>query len=118
MGASRYRDLDPGLPRMGASPTGPRRLTDDAAAAVAASTDPRALGMMLAYARSYAGALGGVVQGAAGAAVLGSLGRRQAAAWAAAVAGLSALSVVETRRRARQWEAVIEARLATLGGGA
>ncbi len=114
MSAGLYRDVDPSLPWMGASLLGPRRLTRDAAAAVMASDDGLALGLMLAYARSYAAVLGGVVYGSAGAAALGLLGRRREAAVAAAAAGLSALVVVEARRRARQWESVIGARLSTL----
>ncbi|WP_156165547.1 hypothetical protein [Demequina rhizosphaerae] len=118
MGPSGYRRIDPALPSMGRSVLGPRRLTADDARAVMAGEDPVALGLMLAYARSYAGALGGVVQGLAGAAALTLAGRRREAAWAAAMAGGSALVVVETRRRARQWEAIVETRLAQLAGAA
>ncbi|WP_296664403.1 hypothetical protein [Demequina sp.] len=114
MSAGLYRDVDPTLPWMGASSLGPRRLTREAAVAVMACADPLALALMLAYARSYAAALGGVVQGSAAAVALGLLGHRREAAFAAAGAGLSALVVVEARRRARQWESVIGARLASL----
>ncbi|WP_062316379.1 hypothetical protein [Demequina maris] len=118
VGPSGYRAIDPELPWMGRSVLGPRRLRADDARAVMAAEDPVALGLMLAYARSYAGTFGGIVQGIAGAAALTMLGRRREAAWAVAVAGGSGLVVVETRRRARQWEAVIETRLALLGSGA
>ncbi|MDN4474571.1 hypothetical protein QQX09_01755 [Demequina sp. SYSU T00192] len=116
MGPSSYRVLDADLPWLGSSPLGPRRLGVDDARAVMGAQDPVALALMLAYARSYAGALGGAVQGLAGAAALALVGRRRASGWALAVAAGSALAVIETRRRARQWEAVIETRLATLAG--
>ncbi len=112
MSSSRYREVDPSLPWMGASPLGPRRLRLTDAEAVMASTDPVALALMHGYARSYAAATGGGVLSIAAAAALGLVGRRREAALAALSAGWCAAIVVEARRRARRWEAVIEARLA------
>ncbi|WP_062464520.1 hypothetical protein [Demequina soli] len=117
MGPSGYRELDPGLPWMGGGIV-PRRLAADDARAVLACESPLALGMMLAYARSYAGPLGGVVQGTVAGAVLALTGRRAAAGWAWAGAGAAGLGFVETRRRARQWEAVVESRLGVLAAAA
>lgn len=116
MSVSHYRDVDPSLPWMGGSSLAPRRLTRERAEAVMASSDAFALALMRGYARSYAGALGGAVQGTAAALALALVGRRREAAVAALGAGACALVVVETRRRARQWEAVIEARQAQLAG--
>ena len=95
---------------------GPRRLTTDDARAVMASSDAVALGLMRAYARSYAAVLGGVVIGAAASAAFALTGRRGWAALAALDTGAGVLVVVEARRRARQWEAVIDARLTMLAG--
>ncbi|WP_062293570.1 hypothetical protein [Demequina phytophila] len=117
MGPSRYRALEAALPWIGEGML-PRRVTVDDARAVSRAEDPVALGLMLAYARSYAGALGGVVMGVASGGVLALAGRRRAAAWALGGAGLAALAVIEARRRARRWEALIEARLALLAGEA
>ncbi|WP_062520681.1 hypothetical protein [Demequina silvatica] len=115
MGPSRYRDLEPALPWMGAGML-PRRVRVDDARAVSGAQDPVALGLMLAYARSYAGALGGVVMGLGAAGGLALAGRRRAATWALGSAAFAALGVVEARRRARRWEALVEARLTTLAG--
>ena len=115
MGPSRYRDVDESLPWMGGAAWGPRRPTVDDALAVGRAEDPVALGLMLGYARSYAGVLGGVVIGATAATACALAGQGTRAVAATVVAGLSALSVVETRRRARAWAAIIEARLAVMG---
>ncbi len=117
MASSRYRDLDASLPWMGASVLGPRRLSRADAVAIMDSTDALALALMRGYARSYAAATGGAVIGVSAAAALALLERRREAALAALGAGWCAAVVVEARRRARRWEAVIEARLAMISSG-
>lgn len=118
MSVARYRDHDPSLPWMGGSSLGPRRLTRARAETIALSSDRLALSLMLGYARSYAAAAGGMVASAAAGAALAAMGRRREAAQALAAAGACGLVVIEARRRARQWEAVIAARLWSLGADA
>lgn len=92
----------------------PRVVTEDDVAAVRACSDGVALGIMLGAARSYWASAGGVVLGACAAGSFALL----AMPWfaVASLAGLAgaAMVTIEARRRARQWEGLIEGRLAQL----
>ncbi|GIG54694.1 hypothetical protein [Demequina activiva] len=116
-GRPTYLDRDARLPDMGASPVGPRPLRAEDVDAILACDDLAAVAELKAYAHSYF-AIGGSVIGTAVATVCLSLARRPAGAIASAVAfGVTATVVMEARRRARQWEAIADARLAA-GGAA
>ncbi|WP_084130522.1 hypothetical protein [Demequina sp. NBRC 110055] len=109
-----YLDRNAGLPDMGASGRGPRRMGAADVDAVMACEDAEALAEMKAYARSYF-AMSGLIVMATGGAVAASLtGRARWVGASTAVAVLAGLGVIEARRSARQWEAVVDARLATL----
>ncbi len=110
-----YRELDPNLPDLGWDRMFPLPLTADAARAIHACTDPAALGAMAGAARSYWGPAGASPGAAALGAVFLSLGWNVAAAVAFLVVIPAGQTTIETRRRMRQWHAVIAARLATLG---
>lgn len=109
-----YAQVDPSLPWMGASVLGPRTMKVDDARAVMAAEDPVALALMYGYARSYAAVAGGLFWAPAFALVSWYVGWTAAAA--AALVGFAVIGwvVMETRRRARQWEAVIQTRLHAL----
>lgn len=109
-----YLERDPALPDLGSSPLGPRTMTARDVDAVMACGDLAALARMSAYARSYFGVAGGVVLGGVGAATAAAMGRRSLVIVGAAVAGAAALVTIEARRRARQWDAVIQARVTAL----
>lgn len=110
-----YRSMAPELPDIGWSGPVPARLTADAARAIHSSDDRSALGVMLGELRSYWAAAGGIVM-----AVFGGLACA-AAGWSTASAVVFALGIpaglvtVEARRRALQWQGVIQARLLTIG---
>lgn len=116
MGAGAYRHADPALPWMGASPAGPRPVTTDDAATVQACENVAALGLMRGYARSYFGPAGGIVLGVAGLAVGAVTGRARVALLGVGMAALAGLGTIETRRRAREWESMIDARIAAVTG--
>lgn len=114
MSTPAYLARDAGLPHMGSSGRGPRALTPDAVEAIMRCTDAVALAQMKGYARSYF-AMSGLIVMASGAAVVGALtGRSRLGTGGVAIAVLAGLGVIEARRRARQWEAAVDARLATL----
>lgn len=112
-----YRELDPHLPDLGWDRVLPLALTPAAVRAVHECADAGALGAMAAAARSYWGAAGGIVMTIALGAVFCVLGLTVAAAISFGLFAPMALATMETRRRARQWQAVIEARLTVLAGG-
>ena len=110
-----YRELDPHLPDLGWQRQLPLALTADAVRAIHECSDAGALGAMAGAARSYWAAAGGIaIGGALGPAFL-ALGWNLAAAIAFAAVAPATLVTIEARRRARQWQSVIEARLAVLG---
>lgn len=99
---------------MGDGPLGPRPLEPSDVDAVMGCTDAAALAELKAYARSYFAVSGSIVAGVTVAAAA-TLARRPAlAAIAVFGAGAAGMIVLEARRRARQWEAVADARLALL----
>lgn len=82
--------------------------------AIMACVDVAALAEMKAYARSYFATSGLIVIATGGAAVAAVTRRNSWAAGAIGVAVVSGLGVIEARRRGRQWEAAVDARLAVL----
>jgi len=110
-----YSELDPGLPDLGWNRSLPLYVTADAARRIHESSDAAALGAMAGAARSYWGAAGGVVLGVTVGAACLAMGWRVPAAIAFGAVAPVGLATIETRRRARQWQSVIEARLSVLG---
>ena len=110
-----YLDLDPLLPDLGWERPLPLPLTASAVRSIHQCTDAGALGAMAGAARSFWAAAGGGAIGISVGAALLALGSDTGAAIAFAAVAPSALLTIETRRRARQWQAVIEARIAVLG---
>ncbi|WP_084101260.1 hypothetical protein [Demequina sp. NBRC 110051] len=107
-----YLRRDAGLPDMGRSGAGPRAINGADVDAIMACADLAALAEMKGYARSYF-AMSGLIVMAAGMSVGAALtGRTRVAAAAIGVATVAGLGVIEARRRARQWEAAIDARVA------
>lgn len=115
--AVNYRETDATLPDMGASALGPQSMKPSDASAIMACESVPALAQMSAYAQSYFATAGGIVMGSVGAITGLALGRRSMAIVSALGAGASALITIEARRRARQWEAVIQARITELALG-
>lgn len=112
-----YRELDPLLPDLGWERPLPRAVTADAVRAIHACTEAGALGAMAGAARSFWAAAGGVAMGLGFGVALLALGKETASAGLFAMAVPAALLTIEARRRALQWQAVIEARLTVLGTG-
>ena len=110
-----YRELDPQLPDLGWERSLPLAVTAEAVRAIHECSDAGALGAMAGAARSYWSAAGGIAIGASFGAAFLALGWDIAAAVAFALVAPATLATIEARRRARQWQAVIEARLAVLG---
>ncbi len=110
-----YRELDPQLPDLGWERSLPLLVTADAVRAIHACSDAGALGAMAGAARSYWAAAGGIAIGATFGAAFLVLSWDVAAAIAFGLVAPAALGTIEARRRALQWEAVIEARLAVIG---
>ncbi|WP_061962232.1 hypothetical protein [Demequina flava] len=103
---------------MGVSPRGPRQITRADVDAIMACHDTAALAEMKAYARSYF-AMSGMIVMSVGGACIAALARRPG--WAMGAIGLAVaggLGVIEARRRAREWEAVADARLGLLDASA
>jgi hypothetical protein len=111
-----YRELDPHLPDLGWDRSLPLPVTADAVRAIHACADAGALGAMAGAARSYWSAAGGIAIGASLGAACLALGWNIAAAVLFAMVAPATLATIEARRRARQWQGVIEARLTILGG--
>jgi len=109
-----YPQVDPSLPWMGASVLGPRSMKVDDARAIMAAEDSTALALMYGYARSYAAVSGGLFAAPAFALMFAYLGWTEAALTALVGVAVIGWVVMEARRRARQWEAVIGARLHAL----
>lgn len=105
-----------GLPTMGVSPSGPRQVSRADVDAICACHDVEALAELKAYARSYFAASGMIVISAGGAAVAALSGHRRVAIGAVVSAVFAGLGVIEARRRAREWEAIVDARLLALTG--
>lgn len=110
--AVEYLKRDAGLPDMGSSGLGPRTVTAADVDAVLACDDLAALAQMRGYARSYFATAGGIVLGAAATAVGSLTGRRSVVFTGVLAASVAALVTMEARRRARQWESVIDAAIA------
>lgn len=109
-----YRELDPSLPDLGWARMFPLPLTARAARDIHACADAAALGAMAGAARSYWGPAGAIPTGAALGAAFLALGWNLAAAIAFLAVVPAGHGTIETRRRARQWESVIAARLSAL----
>lgn len=112
-GVPLYLDRDAGLPDMGTSPLGPAPMTSEHTDAILACTDVAAVAELKAYAASYAGIAGMAVVSSVATVATGLLGRRGLTLASAGLAIMSGSVVLEARRRARQWEAVADARLAS-----
>lgn len=110
-----YRSMAPELPDIGWSGPVPASLTAEAARAIHTSDDRPALGVMLGELRSYWAAAGGIVMAAFGGFAFLVAGWSTASAVAFALGIPAGLMTVEARRRALQWQAVIEARLLAIG---
>ena len=110
-----YRELDAQLPDLGWERPLPLVVTGDAVRAIHECTDAGALGAMAGAARSYAASAGGIAIGASLGAGFVALDWAVAAAVAFFAVAPAALVTIEARRRARQWQSVIEARLVILG---
>lgn len=113
-----YLDRNAGLPTMGVSPRGPRQITGADVDAIMECDDAAALAEIKAYASSYF-AMTGMIVMSVGAACLAGITRRPVMAGVAIGIAIGAgLGVTEARRRAREWEAVADARLGLLSGDA
>ncbi|WP_062133455.1 hypothetical protein [Demequina aestuarii] len=110
-GVPLYLERDAGLPDMGRSPLGPVPMTSRDTDAILACDDAAAVAEMKAYARSYVGVAGMALVSSVATLALGLSGKRGATAVAATAAITSGGVVLEARRRARQWEAIADARL-------
>ncbi|WP_084078171.1 hypothetical protein [Demequina sp. NBRC 110057] len=115
-GSATYLERDAGLPSMGESGLGPRPLTHADVDAIMACTDRAALAEMKGYARSYFAVGGSVIAGTVTCVAAALAGKPRLAIGAIIVAGAGGTVVMEARRRARQWEAAVDARLALLTG--
>lgn len=113
-----YRELDAQLPDLGWDRYLPVPLNADAVRAIHECADAGALGAMAGAARSYWSAAGGIAMGTSLGAACLALDWHLAAALLFAAVAPAALATIEARRRARQWQAVIEARLTILGAAA
>lgn len=114
MATHRYAEIDPSLPNVGKSATGPANMKLEDAQAIMASTNLLALGLLLGYLRSYAATAGAIMFSPAIAAIALILGWTAVAVVFLAVFGLASWNVMEARRRARQWEGVVTTRIAQL----
>lgn len=103
-----YLNSDPALPDMGRNGLGPRACSPADAAAVLQCRDLVALAQMRGYAKSYFATAGGVALGVTAALVGAITSRRWVAVGGTLTAGMAALVTIEARRRAREWESVIE----------
>ncbi len=115
-GSPLYRIMAPELPDIGWSGPLPKQLSEEAARAIHGCQDVAALGVMLGALRSYWAAAGGVVMAFFGGFAAAALGWDVASAAIFSIGVPAGLATMEARRRARQWQAVIEARLAVDGG--
>jgi hypothetical protein len=111
----RYRTMAPELPDIGWSGPLPKQLSEEAARAIHACQDVAALGVMLGELRSYWAAAGGLVMALFGGPAAAALGWDVASAIVFALGVPAGLATIEARRRCRQWQAVVEARLAVVG---
>ncbi len=110
-GTPLYLERKAGLPDMGISPLGPVGLTNSDTDAILACEDTAAVAELKAYAGSYLGIAGMVIITSVAAVTLGLLGKRVATVVSAGSAIVTGSLVLESRRRARQWQAVADARL-------
>lgn len=117
VGAPLYRAMAPELPDIGWTHVLPEQLSADAARAIHASDDAAALGVMLGQLRSYWAAAGGMLIALFGGLAAGAAGWDTASAVLFATGAPAGLLTIEARRRALQWQGVIEARLATVSSG-
>jgi hypothetical protein len=113
MTAPLCRAMAPDLPDIGWTGPMPQRLSDSAARAIHACEDAAALGVMLGELRSYWAAAGGMMMALFGGLAAGAAGWDTASAVLFATGVPAGLLTIEARRRALQWQGVIEARLAT-----
>jgi len=113
-GAPLYRMMAPDLPDIGWNRVVPKPLSQTAVRAIHASTDVPSLGVMLGELRAYWAATGGVALALFGGLAAGAAGFPTASAVFFAMGVPAALVTIEARRRARVWQATIEARLGAL----
>ncbi|MFN3866285.1 MAG: hypothetical protein ACK4MD_06180 [Demequina sp.] len=106
-----YLERHAGLPDMGRSPLGPVGLTSSDTNAILSCENTAAVAEMKAYARSYVGVAGAALVSSIATVAFGLAGKRGMTAASAAGAIVTGSVVLEARRRSRQWEAVIDARL-------
>lgn len=111
-GVPLYLERNAGLPDMGRSPVGPVGLTSSDADAIMACEDTVAVAELKAYAGSYLGIAGTVIITSVATVAFGLLGKRGPTAASAMSAIVTGSLVLESRRRARQWQAIADARLA------
>jgi len=116
-GAPLYRSMAPELPDVGWAGPLPKALSADAARAIHGCDDAAALGVMLGELRSYWAAAGGTAIAFFGGLATGALGWDIASAVLFAMGVPAGLATIEARRRALQWQGVIEARLAAVSSG-
>ncbi len=117
-GAPLYRSMAPELPDIGWSGPMPKALTADAVRVIHSSDNVSALSVMLGELRSYWASAGGAAIAFFGGLATGVLGWDIASAVLFGMGVPAGLATIEARRRALQWQGVIESRLATLGSGA
>jgi len=115
-GAPLYRSMAPELPNIRWSGPLPKQLSKAAARAIHACDDVAALGVMLGELRSYWAAAGGTAIAFFGGLATGAVGWDVASAVLFATGLPAGLATIEARRRALQWQGVIEARLAVVTG--
>ncbi len=115
--ASLYRAMAPEMPDIGWSGPMPKALSADAARAIHSCDDVVVLGVMLGEVRSYWASAGGVMIALFGGLAAGAAGWGAASAVLLAMGVPAGLLTIEARRRALQWQGVIEARLARVSSG-
>lgn len=111
-----YRELDPTLPDLGWLRIMPRQPDAAAARAIGASTEVVALGALAGASRAFWATAGAVPMTAFAGAACVALGWHEAAAGVWIAGAVASMIVIEARRRARQWQALAEARIAELTG--
>lgn len=111
-GVPLYLDRASVLPDMGTSPMGPVGLTNSDTDAILECEDTAAVAELKAYAVSYFGVAGTVIITSVATIAFGLLGKRGATVASALSTIATGSLVLESRRRARQWQAVADARLA------
>ncbi len=115
-GVPLYRSMAPELPNIGWAGPLPKQVSEEAARAIHACDDVAALGVMLGELRSYWAAAGGTAIALFGGLAAGAAGWDTASAVLFATGLPAGMLTIEARRRALQWQGVIDARLAVVSG--